>query len=271
MKTCLNGATTMPYSLEQDIAAASSAGFEGIEIWWSKLTKFLEANTPAALTRLLSEDHLIPVALCPLLIWPFRDTKPARNDFARAVDLAAEIGIGTLIVCPDYQPARLTRPQAMAIHGQELQQLAAQAAQKNLRLAVEPIGGHTLVPGPKEALELIALAGSPSNVGVVMDTFHYFRSQVPDQEIQALPLDKLYIVHVNDCEDRPLNELKDEHRLYPTLGVMPLKHQLSLLRDKGYSSYLSVEIFRPAYWERPINEIANQSHEYLLKLLSTVS
>jgi sugar phosphate isomerase/epimerase len=55
MKIALNGATTMHADLETDIKAASSAGFELIEIWASKLRKFLKTKTTADLKRLLKE------------------------------------------------------------------------------------------------------------------------------------------------------------------------------------------------------------------------
>ena len=270
MKSCINGATTMPYTLEQDIVEASKAGFEGLEIWWDKLQKYLENNSVEDLRELLSESNIEPVAICPLLIWPFRDTEPARIAFKEAVNLAPKIGCTTLIACPDFQPARMTRDEAMAIHAKELTSLAEIAAENNLRLAIEPIGGHTLVPGPTEALELIKLAGSPTNVGIMMDTFHYFRSQVSDEEITAIPVDKLYIVHVNDCEDIPLNELTDANRLYPLLGVIPLVKKLSILQNIGYQGYLSVEIFRPEYWEKPINEIVTNSFDRLEELLGNL-
>lgn len=270
MRLCLNGATTMPYSLEEDIVAAARAGFQGIEIWYDKLLQYLESHSLSDLEKLLVKHNLTPIALCPLLIWPFRDTEPARSSFGKAVRYAVALGIDLLIACPDFQPARLSREQALEIHGRELASLAGLANENGLRLAVEPIGGHTLVPGPTEALDLIRRAGSPKNVGVVVDTFHYFRSQVTLEEIRAIPLDKLYIVHLNDCEDLPINELQDKHRLYPTLGVIPLQAQLATLRDTGYERDFSVEIFRPEYWSLPIQEIANDSYRYASRLFATV-
>ena len=243
MKSCINGATTMPYSLEQDVAAAAQAGFEGLEIWWDKLAAYLEKHSIDDLKQLLASNGLIPVGICPLRIWPFRDSEPARQEFRDAVQLAPQIGCELLAVCPDFQPARLSREEALDIHAQELSDMARLAAENGIRLTVEPIGGHTLVPGPSEALQLIEMAGAPANVGILMDTFHYFRSGVTDQEIQAIPLEMLDIIHVNDCEDGALNELTDAQRLYPTLGVIPAR-QLSLLKDRGYDGYLSVEIFR---------------------------
>ncbi|MCC7163083.1 MAG: sugar phosphate isomerase/epimerase [Anaerolineae bacterium] len=256
----------MPYPLEDDITAAARAGFQGIEIWNDKLLRYLETHSLSNLSALLSKHNLTPVALCPLLIWPFRDTEPARASFHNAVDSAVALGIELLIACPDFQPARLSREQALEIHGKELRSLAALAADNGLRLAVEPIGGHTLVPGPTEAFDLIRRAGSPNNVGVVVDTFHYFRSQVTPTALEAIPLEKLYIIHVNDCEDLPFNELQDKHRLFPTLGVIPLEQQLSIIKSKGYDGDLSVEIFRPEYWSLPIQQIADDSYRYVNKL-----
>ncbi|MCY3834585.1 MAG: sugar phosphate isomerase/epimerase [Chloroflexi bacterium] len=265
MKPCINGATTMPYSLEQDVTAAAQAGFEGLEIWWDKLLTYLDNHSPSDLKQLLENNSLIPASICPLRIWPFRDSEPARQEFRDAVRIAPQIGCALLAVCPDFQPARLSREEALAIHAEELSDMARLAAESEIRLTVEAIGGHTLVPGPTEALQLIEMAGAPANVGILMDTFHYFRSGVSDQEIQALPLDKLDIIHVNDCEDGALNELTDAHRLYPTLDVIPAR-QLSMLKDRGYDGYLSVEVFRPEYWQQPIEEITGKAYSTLCDL-----
>lgn len=269
MKSCVNGATTMPYTLEQDIVAAAQAGFEGLEIWWDKLLTYLDNHSTSDLKQLLTKTGLIPVSICPLRIWPFRDSEPARQEFREAIQLAPQIGCNLLAVCPDFQPARLTREEALAIHAKELADMALLAAENGIRLTIEPIGGHTLVPGPTEALQLIEIAGAPTNVGILMDTFHYFRSGVSEQDIQAIPLDKLDIIHVNDCEDGALNELTDAHRLYPTLGVIPAR-QLSLLKDKGYDGYLSVEIFRPEYWEQSIEEITGKAYSTLGELIASL-
>jgi 2-keto-myo-inositol isomerase len=268
LKTCLNGATTMPYTLEEDTAAAHDAGFDGLEIWWDKLTNYLNNHSPAHLKDLLTTQKLHPVAICPLTIWPFRDTEQARQTFREAVEIAPQIGCDLLIVCPDFQPARLTRDEALRIHASELRDMARLASENGLKLAIEPIGGHTLVPGSAEALQLIEMAGEPTNVGILVDTFHYFRSGVSDEELAAIPLEKLFIIHVNDCEDGALNELTDAQRLYPTLGIIPLKQKLSILVDKGYDGYLSVEIFRPAYWDQPVEKTAHEAYTYLKKLMT---
>lgn len=267
VKLAINGATTMPYSLEEDITAAAAAGFAGIELWWDKVKDCLETKAPEYVRLLLDRSGLEAVAICPFLVSPFRNQEALRKDFELAVRVAEEIECGMLVVCPDFQPASLSKEEALQRHADELAWYAERAAAAGIRLAIEPIGGHTLVPGPLEGLALIQRAGSPANVGVLFDTFHNLRSGIGNDQLEQIPLDKLYIVHINDSPDLPLNELKDADRVYPGHGIIPLQEVIGLLRRRGYSGHLSVEIFRPDYWERPIADNVRDAYDYTEKLL----
>lgn len=268
MKTCMNGATTMPQSLEDDLAAAAAAGFQGVELWWDKVQAYLGDHSPSDLRALLGHHRLVPVSICPLLIWPFRDTEPARQSYRAAVELAPQIGCDLVIACPDFRPARMEREEALAAHGNELRDMAGLAAKHGVRLAIEPISRHTLCAGSNDALELIRRAGSPDNVGLLVDTFHYFRSQVTADELDAIPIDKLFVVHVNDTEDGAIDELTDANRVYPLEGVIPLTQMLSGLVRRGYDGYLSVEIFRPEYWKQPGSDVAAHAMRSLSELIN---
>ena len=271
LKSCLNGATTMTSSLEQDLEAAAAAGFKGVELWWDKVQNYLKNHSPADLKALLGQYGLVPVSICPLLIWPFRDTQPARDSFKAAVELAPQIGCDLVIACPDFRPARLTKNEALAAHGRELKNLAALAAQQGVRLAIEPIGRHTLCAGSDDALALIERAGNPKNVGLLVDSFHYFRSQIGREEIDRIPLNKLFIIHINDTEDGAIDELTDASRVYPLDGIIPLYDMLMPLLDRGYDGYFSIEIFRPDYWKLPAIDVAKRSAESFSKLEALLS
>ena len=271
LRSCLNGATTMTCPLEQDLENAAQAGFEGVELWWDKIRTFLETRTAEDLKALLDHYALVPVSICPLLIWPFRDSEPARESFRSAVSLAPLIGCDLLIACPDFRPARLTKEEALAAHARELRSLAEIASQRGLRLAVEPIGRHTLCAGSDDALALIERAGNPENVGLLLDSFHFFRSQIENAELDRIPLDKLFVVHVNDSEDGAIDELTDANRVYPLEGVIPLGDMLGRLVARGYDGYLSVEVFRPEYWEQPGLQVAKQAAKSLTDLTDLLS
>ena len=59
MYSCINGATTMPYTLEQDLEAAAKAGFEAVEIWSRKLDTYLETHSVEALKERLDQHQLM--------------------------------------------------------------------------------------------------------------------------------------------------------------------------------------------------------------------
>jgi 2-keto-myo-inositol isomerase len=260
----------MPYSLEQDIAVAADAGFDGIELWWPKVQTFLENKSRDKLEGLLAEHKLPPVALCPLRIRPFQDTGEARESFDLAVGVAPVIGCSVFIVCPEQYPDTISRDEALSLTAQEVKRFAEKAATNDIRLAIEPIGRHNLIPGPRQALELMELAGAPENLGLMMDTFHYYKSEIPNEDLEAVPIEKLYIVHINDSEDHPRDQLIDAHRLYPTLGVIPLKEKLIILKKKKYDGYLSLEIFRPSYWQEKPEKIVKEGLRYLRQLVAEV-
>ena len=126
-------------------------------------------------------------------------------------------------------------------------------------------------PGPLGALQaqLSALSmHAPGNVGIMMDTFHYWKSQVPDADILAIPKEKLFIVHVNDSEDLPPAEAKDSNRMHVGEGILPLDHDLDLIRRVGYDGYLSVEIFREEYWKQPVEQVVADAKASLDRWLS---
>ena len=53
MKLALNGATTMHADLETDINAAGAAGYDLVELWASKLRKYLQTHTIGELKTLI--------------------------------------------------------------------------------------------------------------------------------------------------------------------------------------------------------------------------
>lgn len=264
MKLAINGATTMKYSLEDDIKAASKAGFEGIEIWWDKVVKYLTQHSGTDLLNELKKHHVAPAGICPFLVSPFRDTGELRAEFKKALGIAEMIQCDLITVCPDYRPMGMSVEDGLNCHAREFAWYAGLALEKGIRLAIEPIGCHTLIPGPKEALKLIEAAGNGENLGIVLDTFHYARSGVTEQEIRDIPVEKLFIVHVNDSEEGMAEELQDKNRLYPFEGCLDLKYYKRLLKEIHYEGYCSVEVFRTEYWEQDIkviNERAFRSAE----------
>src|SRR5712692_4519706 len=110
MRSCINGATTMPYSLGDDARSAARAGFAAVEIWHRKLVDYLKEHSVDDVRALLEENGLAVAAICPLFVQFGEKAETARAAISHAADVAARIGCPTLLVCiaapdPTLSPA----------------------------------------------------------------------------------------------------------------------------------------------------------------------
>ncbi len=266
MKACINGATTMPYPLEQDLAAAAAAGFPLVEIWAGKLGPYLERQGAAGLRRELESHGLGVAAICPYGLRLFGDWRGGLAAIERGAAVAAEIGCPLLLVCPDAPGAEEQGPDVWQRAGERARAYGDAAAAAGVRLAIEPLGGHPFIPGPRQAMELLRAADHPA-LGLMMDTFHYHKSRVSDAEIRAVPPQLWGVLHINDVPEGDPAKLGDADRLYPGEGVLPLAQTLRYFREIGFAGGVLVEVFRRAYWELPIAEINTRSYAGVLAAL----
>jgi len=260
MQPCINGATTMPYALEADLDAAATAGFPLVEIWAGKLGAYLEKHSAADLRGALGDRGLGVAALCPYGLRCFGNWREGLEAVRRAVAFAAEIGCSLLLVCPDAPGPEVAPADAPKLAGERARAYAEAAAAAGVRLAIEPLGGHRFVPGPREALRIIDAALHPA-LGLMMDTFHYHKSGVPDADVRSVPPHLWTILHINDVPagGEPAR-LQDADRLYPGEGALPLAATLRYFRSIGFQGAVSAEVFRREYWELPIGEINRRAH-----------
>lgn len=269
MKTCLNGATLMPYSFEDDVKLAAANGFDGVEIWAEKLAKYLEDHSPSEVRRLLDQHGVEATGWCSAPLRYFNDVEGAVQAFRETAELAHTLGVQVLLAIPDRPPEDWSREQAIEHAGKVGKQYTPMLEEFDLRFVVEPKPTNFLVPHPRYAVEIVEHVNH-ERFGLMMDTFHYHRAGVSREEIWAIPIEKLFIVHVADAEDRPREELDDFLRLYPGAGVAPLVEMLQVVQQKGYNGYYSVEIFREEYWQRPAETIAIEAKRHLDEVLKKV-
>jgi 2-keto-myo-inositol isomerase len=220
MLSCINGATTMPYSFEEDMNAAGKAGFQAVEVWYSKLQTYLKDHTLSHAREVIEKNKLLVAALCPTAFSFFKATDEVRQKFEDTAAAAKALGCTLLLVCPDVPPAELGHAEAVRRAAEESRRYCEIASRYGVRIALEALGGHRFVPGPTQAMEIITLVDRPDML-LMMDTFHYYKSGVTMEEIRAIPAGKMTLIHVNSCEDLPREKLTDKNRLWPTLGVVP--------------------------------------------------
>jgi 2-keto-myo-inositol isomerase len=269
MKICLNTVTVGPdHPLEAIIDEMGHWGYAGIEIEAARLAGALGRGSVEQVRRQLADQG---IAAASLMAWPFRvdgELSGLLDDLRRHGDLARALGAATLLVFTGQSaPADpAARPDFIRRAG-ESARAYAEAAGEGVTISLEPIGGSDWLGTPEHALAIADASGHP-RVGVMMDFFHYYRSSVSAASVAAIPVERLFIVHADDSEDRPVAELNDSHRVYPGEGILPLRPRLRLLREMGYRGHLSIELFNRAYWQAPLGEVVQRCYRGLARLLS---
>jgi 2-keto-myo-inositol isomerase len=271
MKVALNGATTMRADLVADIRAASAARFDCLEIWASKLKVFLESNSTGELKRLLAEHGLAPYSINSIERITFRDTGGHARLLEECEELcrvAASIDCPYIVVVPSPLPEGKSRSEATAESVRVLDELGSLAERYGVALAFEFLGQPLCSVQTLEHAAEIVERLARRNVGLVIDSFHFYAGGSRLESIETLDARKLFVFHINDAEDLPREQLEDSHRLLPGLGILPLKEILGALRRINYDRVTSVEIFRPEYWERDPMELAREAREAVRRVLA---
>jgi len=205
-------------------------------------------------------------AICPFsgYVWcSEEDFEKKLEETVRYLKVASYVGCDTLIVCAEGVEGRSTG-EMLEAHAVRLARLADACKDYGVRVAMEWFWNL------KDSFMVIEKANH-DYLGVVIDTFHWYRGDRDIASIRSTPRDKLYMVHISDCENLPRETLTDRNRLYCGLGVIPLVEILRELKGLGYGGYLSVEVFREEYWKKDPATIGREALEALRSVMRRAS
>ncbi len=269
----------MKSDLVTDVRASAHAGFKALEIWGTKLDRYLEEHSLAELRVLFIDHDVEPASINSIEFIGFRgDEYPQVQDRCRELCSIAEgIGCPTLVVVPSPTP----QPQEGAVldlffswekvvdeYVTVLRDLSDIAQPYGVRLAFEFLAfAWCSVRTPRGAREIIEKTDR-ANVGMNFDACHFYGGGGQLAEIDTLDPASIYTFHLNDVEDVPKEAITDSHRLLPGLGVIPLDDVCARLKSIGYDGLCAVELFRPEYWAWDPYELALKAREAAHKVLS---
>ena len=250
MKTALNPVTLSPDLGFADFArVAGQAGFEGIEFSMDDAAAYAQEHGVDGLRGLFLEAGVGPAQW--RLMLPLGnlgdDISEALDKAPERCELAAQIGANTVM---QVVPCRAPEGQgAMGELAAILRDAAQLVAGWDLRLALEFIGlnvggaeAEKLVVTLADTLDLIERVGEP-NVGVMLDFYHFYVGGSTPEQLEVMPGELLYMIHIDDAPPGPVEELKDPMRVLPGEGVIGVAELLAVCAAKGYDGYVSLELF----------------------------
>ncbi len=250
---CLDSATIRPSTLTQKIRIATAAGYDAIEPWEGELHQYeQEGGNLQDLGKRVRDAGLFVPSVIGLwgAIPPTREQFDASlTDTRRRMRQAADLGAEFIQVVP--QPARPWTefdPKWAADRYRELLEIGINDYNiKPAMVFVEFLEGSKRM-GQAAA---IAIDADHAEGRIIPDVFHMLIGGTGFNGLKHLNGDFFAIFQFNDAPaDMPVDQMRDEHRVYPGDGILPLTDILVDLKQTGFKRCVSLELYNPTYWEQ---------------------
>ena len=252
----VNTATVRAWSLEQVIEGCTRSGISAIAPW----RHIIQQCGLARAARLIRDAGFTITCLCRGGTFTAADEagrRAALDDNRRAIDEAAAIGAGSLILVAGGLPAGskdLAGAHAQVRDG--IAGLLPHARAAGVPLAIEPL--HPMTAADRACINTLAHANDlcdelGQGVGVAIDAYHvWWDPNLPRQIARSGA--RILSYHVCDWLV-PTRDLVFDRGM-PGDGIIDLPRLRAMVEDAGYGGHCDVEIFSAQnWWKRDPDEV----------------
>ncbi|MGL6202637.1 MAG: sugar phosphate isomerase/epimerase family protein [Lachnospiraceae bacterium] len=258
----------------RDLELCEKNGYDYIELRLDMLKEYLKYHTLDELKKFFEKSKIKPFALNSIENINFcseQEWTELVNLFTFACIVAKAIDNPYIIVVPTMTDDICTKDEKEVFDDSVavLNKLADIAEPYGVKLSFEPIGDRRwCCNSMRQALEIVQAVDRDS-VGMTVDCINfYMHDKAADVDfIKKIPKEKLFVFHINDCEDLPLGILDHCHRLMPGLGAIPVAEIAEAVKAVGYDGPACLELFRPEYWNMDAAEVIKMGAETTRRFL----
>ncbi|MGH2914700.1 MAG: bifunctional sugar phosphate isomerase/epimerase/4-hydroxyphenylpyruvate dioxygenase family protein [Solirubrobacteraceae bacterium] len=256
---CLSG------TLEDKLAAAARAGFDGVEIFEPDLI-----GSTLSPTQL--RDRAAQLGLTIDLYQPFRDFEAvgeaqlARN-LRRAeakLEVMQALGAPMLLVCSNVSATAIDDDRVAAA---QLRSLAERADRRGLKIAYEALAWGRHVNEYDHAWRIVQAADHPA-LGLALDSFHTLSRGTSLDALAEIEAEKLFFLQLADAPNLSMDVLQwsRHYRCFPGQGGLDVSGFLERVLAAGYEGPLSLEVFNDVFRQADPDRMAVDAKRSLLIL-----
>jgi len=163
----------------------------------------------------------------------------------RKFDLMQALGTDLLLICSNVSPSCLPDRSRIV---EDFRELGERAARRGLRVGYEALAWGRHINDHRDAWSIVEAAAHPA-VGLILDTFHSLAREIPIASLNAIAIDKVFLLQVADAPLVKMDYLSwSRHlRCMPGQGELPVFEYVSMLAARGYAGALSLEIFNDRF------------------------
>lgn len=254
MRYSLNASTIKPTPLLEKIRVAREAGYDGIELWAVELYEHVGRGGEISDVEKSLADHGLTVP-CFIAVRNWGESsgweyKLALDEVRRRFELAARIGSPLVVCTPPME-----QPGIDHLHDR-YRDLLQIGRETRVRAVLEYISFFASLNNVPDTVTVLDRCGDP-DACTILDAFHNWNNRTTLDDIRALPLERIAHYHIDDAAPGiPSGQQTDPDRVMIGEGVIDLKAELGVLKEKGYDRWLSLELFNATLWEQDPRDVA---------------
>ncbi|WP_327355910.1 sugar phosphate isomerase/epimerase family protein [Streptomyces sp. NBC_01304] len=261
----INQMTVKQLLLPELVDACLELGIPGIGLWREPVQEYGVVSA----AKLLRDMGITVTTLCRGGFFTAIDPHArvaAIDDNKAAIDEAATLGTDTLVLVSGGLPeGSRDLSGARERVGDALAELAPYAAERGVRLAIEPL--HPMFAADRCVISTLAQALDladrfpASQVGVCVDSYHvWWDDQAPTQIVRAADAGRLHAFQLADWVT-PLPEGVLTGRGQLGDGAIDMREWRGYVDQQGYTGPIEVELFNEALWARDGREVLRETAE----------
>lgn len=252
------------------VALAAKYGFEGVDFSILEVAQLTKQHGFPAVATIFEKHPVLPAGFLLPLDWCGEEEnfQAQLAELPELAKLAQDLSC-TRCITP-VLPVDAVRPveEYAATSVQRLTQVARVLADEGVRLGLEFVGTKHFrldekniwfydIAGALRVVHEIQNADELENVGLLVDSFHWFTSGGRAMDLASIPIEQVVHVHINDAPSVSPEEQLDGNRLLPgASGTIDLTAFLQTLSAIGYDGPVAVKTFSEELRAMPADEAA---------------
>ncbi len=262
MKFAINAGTLRHLPFRQALKLSSEGGFTGFGIWLSQIEEFADSsNDLEEIVRFIKSSGVSIAEVGHIRNWLSAEGekwKICLQESERLFKFSQRVNskfVTAVVVDCQGEFSRAV---------DNFSELCRIAKKYNQNVGIEYFPFKPDVNSITAAWDIVKASGM-ENGGVVVDAFHFFKGDSKLSDLENLPADKIYAVHLCDLRKTSEEETQDpvcqarEMRTIPGQGYFDLQVFVVQLLEIGYEGFFSLEILSKEF-------VDNKPEEYLRRL-----
>ena len=270
MRLSLNASTIKPTPLLEKIRVAGEAGYSGIELWAVEIYEYIGRGGEVRDVEKALADHGLAIPSF-IAVRGGGDVsglayKVAMVEARRRFELASRFGAPLMICTPP-----VAQPGFDHLH-EGYSELLQIGRETGVQAVMEYISFFKSLNNLSDAVTVLDRTNAPDCHPVtILDAFHNWNNKTTLDDIRDIPLERISHYHINDAPAGiPSGEQNDSHRVMVGDGIIDLKAELTVLKDKGYDKWISLELFNAEWWAKNPLETAKVGLERMQAICDEV-